>query len=166
MSANAWDEGNEEFPVTEHDDANNPMAKLRKAYDRQKKQNEELAAKMADYDARERERALKDTLSAKGLNPKIAQFYTGESDPEKIESWLKDNADVFGLSSAETNQEPAVSQELIDAYQQFQNPASNTANQSLIDQIGNFQMNTQEDYDKFQAFMRSTPQAVHNPGGF
>src|SRR5258708_14594245 len=139
MSANAWDEGNEEFPVTDTEDANNPMAKLRKAYDRQKKQNEELLAKQAAYDVRERERALKDTLSAKGLNPKLAQFYTGESDPEKIESWLKDNADVFGLSSAETNQEPNVSQELIDAYQQFQSPQANTANQSLIDQISNFQ---------------------------
>jgi hypothetical protein len=162
--ANAWDEGNEEFPVTETEDANNPVAQLRKAHERQKKQNEELKAKLAEFETRERERALKELLSAKGLNPKVAQFYQGDADPEKIESWLKDNADVFGLTSEESGQTPAISPELQEAYQQFQTPTQAKANQTVIDQIANFQMNSNEDYDKFMAFMRSNPGAVQNPG--
>jgi hypothetical protein len=160
-----WDEGNEEFPGTETEDANNPMSKLRKAYDRQKKQNEDMQAKLAAFEAGARERALAETLTSRGLNPKLAKFYEGEADQEKIDAWLKDNADVFGLSSAEAQQEPAISPELQSAYEQFQTPTSNKANQSLIDQVANFQMNTNEDYDKFMSFMRSNPGAISNPGG-
>lgn len=164
MSANAWDEGNEEFPVTETNEDTNSIANLRKAYDRKVKAEKELREKLAVLESRERERTLNELLSAKGLNPKVAKFYQGDADPEKIDSWLKDNADVFGLTSAETQQEAAVSPELREAYEQFQNPVRNTPNQTVIDQIANFQMNTNEDYDKFMAFMRSNPGAVHNPG--
>lgn len=164
--SNEWDDGNEEFPGEQPGESDG-IKKLRAAYDRQKKANEDMRAKMAAFEARDRERTLSDVLRSKNLNPKLAQFYpaNGEVSEEKIGEWLTANADVFGAPSpAPKPNVDQIPQELRDAYEQFQQPFGSPADQDLISQIKNFKVETDEDMQKFIAFMRQNPGAVQNRG--
>lgn len=159
-----WDEMNDENPA-ETDNSEKGIANLRKAYERKAKAEKELRDQLAQLQSRERERTLSETLSAKDANPKLAKFYPADRDgtPEKVEEWLAENAELFGHSPAPQAPTPAqVSPELRSAYEQFQTPGNSQPNADVISQIRNFDMTTQEGYDKFQAWMRQHPEAVYN----
>lgn len=168
--SNDWDEMNEEIPAEQGEESTG-MKKLRAAYERQKKQNAEQASQLAQLTARERERTLSETLSDKGVNPKLAKFYPAdrETTPEKVEEWLNENAEVFGQAPApRTPAPPQVSEELRQAYDQFQQPGLNTPQQDDISAIRNYQFDNGDPdaVQKFMAFMRNHPGAVNNPGAF
>ncbi len=169
--SNEWDEMNEEIPA--ENSGNEGFAKLRAAYERKAKAEKELRDKVIAMESRERERTLSETLSSKGANPKLAAFYPAdrESTPEKVEEWLVEYGDVFGHTpAARTPNPPQVSPELQAMYEQFQAPGMNTPAQSEIDAIQNYQfgdpMNSEQELQKFMAFMRNNPAAVQNPGAY
>lgn len=169
--SNDWDEMNEEIPAEVTSEQG--IANLRKAYERKAKAEKELREKLAALESRERERTLSETLSDKGANAKLAKFYPAdrETTPEKVEEWLAENAEVFGQAPAPRQPAvPQVSPELIDAYQQFQQPGLNTPQQSDVDAIRNYQFGDSGDVEvefrKLQAFIRNNPQAVQNPGAY
>lgn len=72
-------------------------AGLRKALD---KANKELAA----FRTKERERAVSDTLNAKGFSPKVAKFIPPDAD---VDEWLSENADLFGSAPKAVDEEQA-----------------------------------------------------------
>lgn len=163
-----WDEMNDENPAELEGTG---IANLRKAYEKKDKANKELREKLAALEARERERTLSETLSAQGVNPKIAAFYPADREhtPEKVEEWLTANADVFGQTPPPRDAAPAqVSPELRNIYDQFQQPGQNTPSMDEVTAIQNYQfgdpMNSEQELQKFMAFMRNNPGAVRNPG--
>lgn len=168
--SNDWDEMNDEIPA--ENTGSEGFAKLRAAYDRKAKAEKELKDKLAALESRERERTLSETLSEKGANPKLARFYPAdrEGTPEKVEEWLAENAEVFGQAPAPRQPAPPqVSPELMDAYQQFQQPGMNTPSQNEVSAIQNYQFgdprgDSEAEMQKFMAFMRNHPGAVQNPG--
>jgi hypothetical protein len=169
--SNAWDEMNEEIPAVV--EGAEGIANLRKAYDRKSKAEKELREKLDALELRERERTLSETLSAKGVNPKLASLYPAsrESTPEKVDEWLTEYADAFGQAPARQDPAPPqVSPELLDAYAQFQQPGFNASQQSDVDAIKNFQFGDSGDVEvefrRLQSFMRGNPNAVQNPGAY
>ena len=75
-----------------------------RAKEKRIKELEEQLAKLAQG---QRERSIKDVVSAKGLNPKIANLVPKDlTDEESVTKWLDEYADLFGGGAS---QAPTVS---------------------------------------------------------
>lgn len=98
---NYWDDEDEDdsaqndFNSTDTD----LVKKLRKALKAEQKRAKELESTLGELSKSQRERVLKDVLSSRGVNPKVANFIPNdlESSEDAISSWLDQNADVFGF---------------------------------------------------------------------
>ncbi len=113
-------------------DSNDLVKQLRKANKQKDKELAELKAQFGDISKAQRERAIKDTLEARGVNSKIAKFIPSDIDPteESLSKWLDDNGDVFGYQTTESNQntvdpkQAAAYKRMNDATGQAQTPDS------------------------------------------
>lgn len=77
---------------------------LRKAYEAQKKQNDELQAELQAFRSERRQSSVADVLKAKGLPAGAAKLYNGDDvSEEAVGKWLEEFADVFGVKSAEND---------------------------------------------------------------
>jgi len=77
-------------------------ANLRKALRRAEKEKKELSEQLASIQSDLRSRSVKEVLASKGVSEKIAKFIPGDvSTPEQVESWIAENADVFGFAAPE-----------------------------------------------------------------
>jgi len=87
-------------------DSNDLVKQLRKANKLKDKELAELKSQFDGLSKAQRERAIKDTLEARGVNSKIAKFIPSDIDPteESLSKWLDDNGDVFGYQTTESNQ--------------------------------------------------------------
>jgi hypothetical protein len=87
-------------------DSNDLVKQLRKANKQKEKELAELKSQFDGLSKAQRERAIKDTLEARGVNSKIAKFIPSDIDPteESLSKWLDENGDVFGFQAAESNQ--------------------------------------------------------------
>ena len=87
-------------------DSNDLVKQLRKANKQKEKELAELKSQFDGLSKAQRERAIKDTLEARGVNSKIAKFIPSDIDPteESLSKWLDDNGDVFGYQATESNQ--------------------------------------------------------------
>ena len=92
--------------VSTMDTSNDLVKQLRKANKQKEKELAELKSQFEGLSKAQRERAIKDTLEARGVNSKIAKFIPSDIDPteESLSKWLDDNGDVFGYQVAESNQ--------------------------------------------------------------
>jgi hypothetical protein len=112
--SNQWDDDDDDYTAPE---VNSDLVKqLRKANKQKEKELAELKAQFEGLTKAQRERAIKDTLTAKGVNSKIAAFIPGDIEPSEdaISKWLTDYADVFGFESAPQatpNVDPKVAQQ-------------------------------------------------------
>lgn len=97
------EEGNPvEVDFQDAQDDNGP-AELRKALKKEKTEKETLAQELAALRAESRARSVKDVLDTKGVPTKVAKFIPADiTTPDQIESWLNENADVFGFSVEES----------------------------------------------------------------
>jgi hypothetical protein len=93
-------------------DGSSAMKQLRRANAQQAKQIKDLQEKLDGTNKGLRERSIKDVLSQRGLNPKIAAFVPADLEPDEasISKWVDDYADVFGGAS-KTDTGPTMSQE-------------------------------------------------------
>ena len=113
-------------------DSNDLVKQLRKANKQKDKELAELKSQFGDISKAQRERAIKDTLEARGVSSKIAKFIPSDIDPteESLSKWLDDNGDVFGYQTTESNQQvvdpaqAAAYQRMNDATGQAQTPDS------------------------------------------
>ena len=91
---NEWDDN--------YDDdrgGDNPLKALRKIEREQKATIKELQEQLSQMKASVRERSVKDVLVSKGLNEKIAKFIPEDlTAADEIESWVSENAEVFGVT--------------------------------------------------------------------
>jgi hypothetical protein len=58
-----------------------------------------------------RQRTVKDVLTSKGINPKVAAFIPQDLDAseEAVNNWLNEYGDVFGIQQEQSNNEQAPS---------------------------------------------------------
>lgn len=138
--ANQYDEDDfDDVEETQQD--NNAPANLRKALKAEQKRNKEMAEQLAQLQTQARERSVKEVLESKGVPAKVAKFIPGDlSTPEQIDSWLTENADVFGFSTSSDNDaQPTEDQETQRAYQRInsatQNATTPSRDQDILSKI-------------------------------
>ena len=111
------------------DDSSNDLVKqLRKASKQKDKELNELRSQFESLSKGQRERTIKDALTSRGINPKIASFIPQDIDPteESVSKWLEDYADVFGIETSQT-QTPNVNPADAAAYKRMTNSADSGA---------------------------------------
>ena len=116
---NYWeDEEDEETPTSEFLSDSALVKQLRKQLKAEQRRNKELETSYGELTKSQKERILKDVLSSKGVNQKIAQFIPSdiEASEDAISSWLDANGDVFGYTPAP---KPAVNQQDIASMQKM-----------------------------------------------
>jgi hypothetical protein len=93
----------------EDDGSQGDIPDLRKAHRALKRQYKELQEQFQQVQKQSRERSVKDVLSAKGLNEKIAAFIPDNvTSPEDVAAWIDEYGDVFGAAPAQpTRDDPA-----------------------------------------------------------
>ena len=101
-----YDYEDDDDDITTGDNGNDLVKQLRKANKQKDKELAELKSQFDGLSKAQRERAIKDTLEARGVNSKIAKFIPSDIDPteESLSKWLDDNGDVFGYQTTESNQ--------------------------------------------------------------
>jgi len=91
--------------MSDYDDNDDyDIPELRKAHRSAQKRVKELESEITELRKQGRERAVKDVLSAKGVNNpgKVAKLIPADlSDEAAVEGWLNDYADVLGITSSE-----------------------------------------------------------------
>ena len=104
-------------------DGGDLVKQLRKATKQKDKELAELKAQYENLAKANRDRAIKDALSSRGVNTKIASFIPQDIDPteESVYKWLEDYSDVFGYQQAETQATPNVDPAQAKAYQRMTN---------------------------------------------
>lgn len=107
---------------------------LRKQLEDALKKNKEMSDRLAAMEARERTQSVEKALSEKGLNPKLAKFVSSEdgSDPARLDAWIKENADLFGMGEntapeAQSSGQPSVDPATAEAFKRIQNVSQNGA---------------------------------------
>lgn len=105
MSNFEYEDEDDDF-TTPSNDSNDLVKQLRKATKQKDKELAELRSQFENLNKAQRERAIKDTLEARGVNSKIAKFIPSDIDPteESLSKWLEENGDVFGFQATESNQ--------------------------------------------------------------
>jgi FtsZ-interacting cell division protein YlmF len=82
------------------------LKQLRKELKAKTKALSEYETKMVSLESERRQNVIKSVLESKGVSPKIAKFIPNDVEPsaEVIESWIEENADVFGLTAVRQDQ--------------------------------------------------------------
>ena len=148
--SNQWDDDDDDYTAPEM--SSDLVKQLRKANKQIEKELAELKAQFEGLSKAQRDRVIKDTLSAKGVNTKIAAFIPGdiEASEEAVSKWLTDHSDVFGFESqpqATPNVDPRVAQDFqrmsqaasqgisLDTQQDLQRRLMNASSRDELDQI-------------------------------
>lgn len=117
---NYWadDEDDEETSTPVFESDSDLVKRLRKQLKAEQRRNKELESSYGELTKAQKERILKDVLTSKGVNQKIAQFIPSdiEASEDAISSWLDANGDVFGYTPTP---KPAVNQNDIAAMQKM-----------------------------------------------
>lgn len=116
---NYWeDEDEDDTPTGAFESDTDLVKKLRKALKAEQRKNKELETSFGELTKSQKERILKDVLSSKGVNHKIAQFIPAdiEASEDAINAWLDANGDVFGYTPTP---KPAVNQQDIASMQKM-----------------------------------------------
>ena len=105
MSNNYWDEEEDE---NQDNDANlqgdDLVKRLRKAKRADEKRIKELTEQLEGLSKVQRERTVKEVLEKKGVNLKAQRLIMKDLEDiseESVNTWLDENADLFGLKIAE-----------------------------------------------------------------
>jgi hypothetical protein len=112
---NYWeDEEEDDTPTGAFESDTDLVKKLRKALKAEQRKNKDLETSYGELTKSQKERILKDVLTSKGVNQKIAQFIPSdiEASEDAISAWLDSNGDVFGYTPSE---KPAVNQDDINS---------------------------------------------------
>ena len=106
MSNNYWDDEDDDLDTPEQyaGDGSDLLKKLRKAKRSDEKRIKELTEQLETLSKAQRERVVNEVLEKKGVNKKAARLVMKDLDDvneESVSRWLDDNADLFGIKTAE-----------------------------------------------------------------
>lgn len=117
---NYWEDEDEDDTPTQavYESDTDLVKKLRKQLKAEQRRIKELETSYGELTKAQKERILKDVLSSKGVNHKIAQFIPAdiEASEDAINAWLDANGDVFGYTPTP---KPAVNQQDIASMQKM-----------------------------------------------
>lgn len=119
------------------------IKQLRKQLKAEQRRNKELESTVGTLNKTQKERIIKDVLTSKGVNTKIASFIPSdiEASEDAIAAWLDVNADVFGIQVAPSK--PAVDSQDIAAMERMNQVLSGaetpTSSETLEQAIANAQ---------------------------
>jgi len=111
-------------------DSNDVLGQLRKANKAKEKQLKEIQEELATLRKEKRERTISEVLTARGLNPAIAEFIPQDIDltEESLSAWVEAKSSIFGAAPAQQTQTPTgLPEGFLDSY----NKAQATVEQSL-----------------------------------
>ena len=136
MSNYDYEDDDDDVTTNTSNDGNDLVKQLRKANKQKEKELAELKSQFEGLSKAQRERAIKDTLEARGVNSKIAKFIPSDIDPteESLSKWLDDNGDVFGYQSTESNQ-PVVDPKQAADYKRMNNATEQAQTPDSSDDI-------------------------------
>jgi len=94
------DEDDDDVQETRQPSDNDLLKQLRKELKTKSKMLSEMEGQISTMKSEQRQSTIKSVLESKGVSPKIAKFIPQDIDPsaEAVESWILENADVFGLT--------------------------------------------------------------------
>jgi hypothetical protein len=104
MSNNYWEDEDDDIDTNEVLDGNDLVKKLRKAKRSDEKRIKELSEQLEGFLKEKKENTVRQVLEKKGVNAKAARLIMKDLDDvneETVNSWLEDNADLFGIKTAE-----------------------------------------------------------------
>ena len=115
---------NYEYDDEDDDFGNEPqdvVKQLRKVNRTLEKRLKELEVEASTLKTQTRQRTVKDVLSAKGINPKVAAFIPQDIDTteEAVSAWLAEYGDVFGVQ--QSPEETQAKETATDAQRRIQN---------------------------------------------
>ena len=79
------------------------VKQLRKVNRTLEKRLKELESEASNFKSQTRQRTVKDVLTSKGINPKVAALIPQDIEPteEAVSGWLDEYGDVFGVKTEE-----------------------------------------------------------------
>lgn len=102
---------------------------LRKFAEDTAKTNRELMDRLAKLEAQNARNAVADLIESQGVSRKAAQYYNGDTDPEKVAAWVTDMRSAFTGTATEiqnTQQaEPVLNSTEMNQYQNIMQAGSN-----------------------------------------
>ncbi len=117
---NYWEDEDEDDTPTQavYESDTDLVKKLRKQLKAEQRRIKELETSYGELTKAQKERILKDVLTSKGVNHKIAQFIPAdiEASEDAINAWLDANGDVFGYTPTP---KPALNQQDIASMQKM-----------------------------------------------
>lgn len=113
------------------------VKKLRKDLKAANRRNKELETSYAELSKSQKERIIKDVLTSKGINTKVAQFVPSniEMTPDAISAWIDSNSDIFGIQQEEkaaVSPQDVASMKKMDAVLTNAEPASSDNLEALL----------------------------------
>ena len=144
-------EDDDDADTTTESLSNDLVKQLRKANKQKDKELADLKSNFESLNKAQRERVIKDALTSRGVNTKIASFIPQDIDPteESVSKWLEANADVFGLQTEEVPQKPNVDPAQAAAYKRMTNTVEQGVtpehNEDIMKKLMN--ANTREELD-------------------
>jgi hypothetical protein len=125
------DEDEDDDFIPQSQDDSRLVRDFRKQLKAEQRKNKELQSAIDSFQSSQRERIIKDVLTSKGINTKIANFIPAdiEVSEETITNWIDSNADVFGLQRE--TQQSAVNEQDIAAQQRINNATTGALTPSL-----------------------------------
>ena len=94
-----WDD-DEDDVIPSQQSESDLLKQLRKELKNKSKMLSEMEGQLSSIKTEQRHNVIKSVLESKGVSPKIAKFIPQdiEANPEIIDNWIAENADVFGLT--------------------------------------------------------------------
>ena len=94
-----WEDDEEEV-IQNQQSESDLLKQLRKELKNKSKMLSEMEGQLSSIKTEQRQNVIKSVLESKGVSPKIAKFIPQdiEANPEVIDNWIAENADVFGLT--------------------------------------------------------------------
>jgi hypothetical protein len=152
---NYWEDDEEEDDVqVDFNGADTDLVKkLRKALKAEQKRAKELESTLGELSKAQRERVLKDVLTSKGVNMKVAKFIPTDLDAseEAINSWLEQNGDVFGF---EIQKEAPITQRDVASLRQMDVVTQGAVSPERADEFA-MKIENAGSADELIAFLRS-----------
>lgn len=143
--------------LTFEGEASGPKA-LRDELAKVKKEMKRLAERNAVLETGERKRVITQALTARGVNPKVADFMPADIEPteESVVSWLTENADVFGvqIQPTEEQQDAATQADHIRRMAAVERGSQPSGSGDLLSQISQFEINSDADLEQLMAAVR------------
>ena len=100
-----------------------PIKQLRKANKAKEKQLKEIQEELQNLRKEKRERTISEVLTARGLNPAIAEFIPQDIDltEESLSQWVESKASIFGAAPTQSTQTPTgLPEGFLDSYSKAQ----------------------------------------------